>query len=94
MILLAVCDYQYQFILVDIGAQGRQSDGGVLRNSQMGKRLYRNELNFPADKPIVEHGENLPHFIVGDEAFPLTNQIMRPFPGNFLSQEKRIFNYR
>nr|CAI5834476.1 unnamed protein product [Callosobruchus analis] len=31
---------------------------------------------------------------IDDEAFPLTTFMMRPYPGKFLTQYKRIFNYR
>ena len=34
VVLLAVCDAHYRFILVDIGDSGRHSDGGVLSNSE------------------------------------------------------------
>ena len=39
IILLAVCDAQYCFTLLDIGDIGRQSDGGVLANSAFGQSL-------------------------------------------------------
>ncbi|KAK5647298.1 hypothetical protein RI129_002190 [Pyrocoelia pectoralis] len=94
IILLAVCDAKYKFAIVDIGAKGRQSDGGVLRNSEFGKNLFNNTLDIPAAQPIEYGGEDVPFYIVGDEAFPLRNNLMRPYPGRMLTLEKRVFNYR
>ena len=31
---------------------------------------------------------------VGDAAFPLKSYMLRPYPGIFLPENKRIFNYR
>ena len=39
MVLLAICDAQYKFLAVDIGAYGRSSDAGVFSNSSLGKAL-------------------------------------------------------
>lgn len=91
---MALCDANYQFIVVDIGAQGRQSDGGVFRLSKFGNALITKNLQLPPPSAIEYGGADFPYFIVGDEAFPLMENLMRPFPGHFLSQEKRIFNYR
>ncbi|XP_018360040.1 PREDICTED: putative nuclease HARBI1 [Trachymyrmex cornetzi] len=56
--LLAICDALNRFLVVNIGAQGRQSDGG-------------------------------------DEAFPISTYMMRPYPrSGKLNTRKKIFNYR
>jgi hypothetical protein len=35
----------------------------------------------------------MPYVFVGDEAFPLLENLMCPYPGNNLSHEKKIFDY-
>ena len=90
--LLAVCDAHYRFTLVDVGCEGRQSDGGVLAGSSFGQALQDERLSIPYACPLGD--QMLPYCLVGDEAFPLKTYLMRPFPGRKLSEDKRIFNYR
>lgn len=74
-VLLAICDANKNFVYVDIGAYGGQSDGGVLSNSSFGKRLDSNGIHFP--RPTPQHGlsSTFPYFIIADAAFPLKKQI-------------------
>jgi len=46
--------------------------------------------------PPVEHGgRDLPFVLVGNEAFPLTRYMMRPYPrSGRLNRRKNVFNYR
>ena len=47
IVLMAVCDSQYCFTLVDIGDFGRHSDGGVFANSNFGKGVESNSIGLP-----------------------------------------------
>lgn len=92
IVLMAVIDARYRFVLVDIGSSGSMSDGGVLARSAIGKALESETLNLPEDKSIGGH--RLPYVIAGDDAFPLRKNLMKPYPGRGLTKERRIFNYR
>lgn len=95
IVLLAICDAQYLFTFVDIGAYGRRSDGGIFRDSIIGQRYKNSSMNLPDPQPLSIGGTPLPYVLVGDEAFPLTEYLMRPYPGKGgLSEEKMIYNYR
>ena len=39
IVLPALCDASYQFTAVDSGEAGRQSDGGVFANSNLGRSI-------------------------------------------------------
>ncbi|XP_026819313.1 uncharacterized protein LOC113557976 [Rhopalosiphum maidis] len=50
---------------------------------------------FIASKKIdPKINDEFPFVFVGDEAYPLQTNLMRPFPRKNLTNEKRIFNYR
>ncbi|KAL2085802.1 hypothetical protein ACEWY4_019122 [Coilia grayii] len=95
IVLLAVVDAKYRFRLVDVGAYGKNSDGGTLAASAFGAALRRGSLDIPEDSPLpgAEHLGAMPFVFVADEAFPLRKNIMRPYPGH-TAGEKRAFNFR
>lgn len=91
---MAISDANYCFTLVDIGAQGRNSDGGIFKDSLMRQAFYENRINVPDPTRISDKRTDVPYVLVGDEAFALTYFLMRPFPGKSLTKKKRIYNYR
>ena len=71
VVLLALIDANYKFIYVDIGCNGRISDGGVYRNSSLSKAIEDCLLGILPDRIIAERMEALPHVILIDDAFRL-----------------------
>jgi hypothetical protein len=47
IVLLAVVDASYNLMYIDIGAQGRISDGGVLKASSLNEKIDRKRLKLP-----------------------------------------------
>ncbi|XP_064469916.1 uncharacterized protein LOC135384654 [Ornithodoros turicata] len=88
IVLLAVADAEYRFILVDVGAQGRVSDGACFNESGIKEHFERGTLGLPSSAC------RWPVCMVGDAAFPLRPYLMRPYPGRNLSETKKVFNYR
>lgn len=68
---MAICDYRYRFVCIDVGAQGRQSDGGVFANLSMGQRFKDGRMDLPPAHDIGNTGHILPYALLGDEAFGL-----------------------
>ena len=96
---MALTDYDYKFTFVDVGCQGRISDGGVYRNTEFYGALSRGELGLPepTPPPSLVNGwcnlEPLPFVFVADDAFALTENCMKPYPQSGLTEEQRVFNY-
>lgn len=40
IVLLAAINVNYKFVVIDVGAHGKNSHGGVLRHSPYGKRFF------------------------------------------------------
>jgi hypothetical protein len=80
--LMALVDDNYNFIAVDIGAYGKNSDGGIFANLKLGKYLALKKLNIPEDKQLPDTTISMSHVIIGDEAFPLKTYLLRPYPGS------------
>ncbi|XP_071188984.1 protein FAM76B-like isoform X4 [Salvelinus alpinus] len=74
----------------DVGAYGKGSDGGTLRDTAFGQALQDGTLEIPppASLPGAEDLGPVPHVFVGNEAFPLRPNLMRPYAGHQLPLPK------
>lgn len=92
---MAIVDANYKFLMVDVGANGRVSDGGVLKNTLFWHKLSESQLNLPDPRELPDTpNKKFPYIFIGDEAFQLLPEFMKPYNRATLTNEKRIFNYR
>lgn len=92
---MAVVNANLQFMMVDVGANGRISDGGVLYYTKFWEKFQNNTLNIPSPSCLPNTTEQFPYVFVGDEAFSLQPNLMKPYSQHDLTNhERRIFNYR
>lgn len=99
LILLGACDASCKFTFVDIGSPGADGDMNVFARSDFGSSILTddNSLNLPTEANI--NGVETPFFFLGDDAFPLTKRLMKPYKpkrggDGRLTNEEKVFNYR
>ena len=94
IVLMALCDANYLFIMIDVCSYGRDCDSAVFHRTVLSSMLKSPVECLPPSSPIVDQGEPMPLTLVADEAFPLMKHLMRPFPGKHCDSEEKSFNYR
>ena len=95
VVLLAICNVNYEFILVDIGDSGRKCDDSVHTNSHLGFCIENKKLSIPACDEIINGlGVKFPNVFLADDTFGLKPHRMKSYTGQKLTISQLIFNYR
>ncbi|KAG7177258.1 putative nuclease HARBI1 [Homarus americanus] len=94
LVLMAIVNAKYEFIMCDFGTNGHVPDGGVMENTAFYRRLCDNNLKIPPGRKPKNSMSVLPFVFVGDEAFALRKDFMSPFSQGELTHDRRVFNYR
>ena len=94
VVLMALVDSDYKFLWVDVGADGRASDGQIFNVSELKECLVDGSINLPDAEPLPNDDRDFPYFLVGDDAFALRSYMMKPYGHRELNRAQRIFNYR
>ena len=94
---MVVVNAGYRFIVVDVGNYASNSDTGTLKYSNLVRNFNKNLALLPGNTlPGFPEAGLSPYCFVGDEAFPLSVNLMRPYPrrqkGTKLSEDQLIFN--
>ncbi len=94
IILTGMIGPEYEFLFTDVGMNGRNSDGGNWSQSPLKLALESGTLNLLDPTPLPVRLKRVPYVCTGDDAFPLSTFMMKPYPQKGLTTEKRVFNYR
>lgn len=92
--LFAIVNANYEFIYVYTGTNGRVSDGGIWHETSIYKRLMSNTLRIPSPTQLPGTNDVVPYVFLGDEAYPLMENLMKPYSQKQISHDEKIFNYR
>lgn len=79
IVLMALVDADYKFIYVDVSCNGRVSDGGVFAGCSLGEALNKRLANIPRYSELLGGHGIMSYHIVGDDAFPLRDDLLKPF---------------
>ena len=92
--LMAVVDANLEFLYTDVGQYGRHADGGIWRECSLNANMNAKTAHLP--KPAALPGTQIlsPYVFVGDGAFPLTENLQRPYCRRDMDERQMIFNYR
>lgn len=82
IILFALVDAEYNFQYISIGANGCTGDAAGWRDCTSKRSSREQSILFP-DNFVLE----------GDDAFPLKNNIMKPYSRSQLTAKEHVFNY-
>ncbi|XP_062239062.1 uncharacterized protein LOC133948982 [Platichthys flesus] len=94
LVLMAAVDADYKFIYARVATQSRESDTGPFEDSDLGKEMDRGLLNFPPPEPLPNSHVLMPYMFVGDDTYPLRNDLMKPYPAQQVDHSHRVLNIR
>ncbi|XP_064077660.1 putative nuclease HARBI1 [Macrobrachium nipponense] len=95
VILFAMVDADYKFTYIDVSGNGSSSDAQIYNESDLHRGLDQNRIHgFPQPDLLPNDNQDVPYFIIGNDAFSLRTYLMKPYSTRNLTHEERIFNYR
>ena len=84
---MAIAGPEYECLYADVGSNDRGNDSGVWNKSSLLKAIQNGSV-------LPVNGVIAPYIFVGDDTFALKKFMMKPYPQQNLTADKRVCNYR
>ena len=97
VILIAIANPSYECLYPDEETNGRVNDHGIsylVNKCGFSKALESQELSMPNPRCLPGGVQRIPFVLIGDNTFTLKTNMMKPYPNQNLTNEKRVYNYR
>jgi len=91
-VLIGRADSNYELIYFNFDTNGRVSDWCFLEYTDFYDKLQTECLKIPESSDVKRR--KLPYVFIGDEAFSLRKDFLKPYSVKQLTRERKIFNYR
>ena len=83
---MAIAGPEYECLYADVGSNDRGNDSGVWNKSSLLKAIQNGSV-------LSVNGVIAPYIFVGDDTFALKKFMMKPYPQQNLTADKRVYNY-
>ena len=97
IILMAIAGPEYECLYVDVGSNGRVNDSGIWKKSSgKGKQYCKGNNSNQLSSLMTKNCLTVinPRVFLEDYYFVISSFMMKPFPQQGLTSEKRVGNYR
>lgn len=84
--------FRYRFLYINVGSPGRCNDSQLYESSKLKQQILHSPVLQQMTRII--HGVQVPIVLIGDSAFRLSANMMKPYPFQLQQEDlKRNFNY-
>lgn len=94
IVMLVLADGEYKALWADVDSPGSESDCGIFNRSGLIRSLSTGTIGFPPPEPLANDDRDTGFFLLGDDAFPLREFMLKPFSQRYLDREEMVYNYR
>ncbi|XP_042279528.1 uncharacterized protein LOC121905356 isoform X1 [Thunnus maccoyii] len=90
--IMKTCEALYDVLKEDY-LKGTVSDAGLFGQSDLRTAMDRDLLDVPCPEPLQDTIINMLYVFIGDKAFPLRTDLVKPYPYQNQDHGQQIFNY-